>query len=308
MTNKFDDILNTCLERLSRGEDPEHILLAYPEHAARLRPLLATAGVLCSAMKRAPAPESPNRGLPQFRRAAILAQSGGRKPGFIFLGVWRRSWALAAGVAMVLIVAIGTTGVAAAGSMPDQALYRVKIAAEEIQFAVTPSRLGKAKLEARLAGKRIEELEYVLDRDDPRLAEQVSRRLYTHYHKIENLLRDNGSMPPAEDTAVPAAPATPATPATPASPTARVKPTPRPKPKVTNVRPTSAQLARELAELRRMLRENDPKQEAVMRKVELQEQQKAVRAARAEMRRALEKSLREYRQAITAAGEDPGSP
>ena len=49
MSRNFDDILNDCLERVSKGEDVQQCVRRYPEHADELFPLLRLAAVTTQA-------------------------------------------------------------------------------------------------------------------------------------------------------------------------------------------------------------------------------------------------------------------
>ncbi len=293
MNNKFEDILNASLDRLAKGEDPDNIARAYPSFAARLKPLLMTARIVSRNMAVEPEASFKTKALGQFRSAVIEGQREAPKKRFHFSWRWRTSWVTTACVGLAVILAAGTTGFAAAGSMPDEPLYPVKIATEQIQTAVTPSTIGKAKLQARLAGRRIDELDYIIDKDRPEVAEELSERLYLHYDRIQYLVHveldgEGGIYNPAAPPPPPLLPSSPG-------------PDGRPKFKGRRLPPLAAERARELMELREMLRENNPKQEAVMHKLEIKMQQ---RPAPPEMRRTLQKSLDGYQQAIMATGDE----
>ena len=43
MEERFDKVLDECVDRINRGETLDECLAAYPEHAAELKPLLEAA-------------------------------------------------------------------------------------------------------------------------------------------------------------------------------------------------------------------------------------------------------------------------
>ncbi|MBI4331270.1 MAG: hypothetical protein HY673_08315 [Chloroflexi bacterium] len=283
MSDKFEDILNSCLDRLiSRGESLETVLQGHPEHAARLKPLLKTALAVSRAATTASGIELRARGLARFRSAATPAQKPDKKKGMAFPWAWHRPWLTAASIALAVLVAAGGTAFAAAGSMPDQPLYPVKIATEQIQTAVAPSALGKAQLEARLAERRIEELSYIVGKDKPEAVERLSERLYSHYSRIEDLVL--GELEDAEKS--------------------DVTPVPKAHPKPKRVLRGDGQKLKELKELKRIIRENFPRHEAALKNIEV----RAAKGARPAVKKAVERSLNGYKRAVAAADDVEESP
>jgi hypothetical protein len=70
---------------------------------------------------------------------------------------WKRSWALAA-ILLILLLAGSGTVMASSDSLPGQPLYPVKTTMEKVQLKLTPSDLDKAKLHAKFAERRVEEM------------------------------------------------------------------------------------------------------------------------------------------------------
>jgi len=171
---EFDDILDDCLERLlAKGETLEQCLASYPEQAVELKPLLETALETKQASAIEPRPEFKARARYQFRSAL---QEMEPKRRLSFLDWWPR-WATAVAIVLVLLLAGGGTVAAASGSMPDEPLYPVKIASEQVRLILTPSTLGKAELYANLADKRVSEIVYVATKGDAKQVELVTQRL-----------------------------------------------------------------------------------------------------------------------------------
>jgi hypothetical protein len=72
--------------------------------------------------------------------------------------------------------------------MPDGFLYPVKIASEQVQLTLTPSKLGKAELYANLADKRVSEIVYVASQGDIEQVELTTQRLNNALTRIASLI------------------------------------------------------------------------------------------------------------------------
>lgn len=184
-SRQFDNILDECLERLlAKGETIEQCLASYPEQAAELKPLLETALAAKQASAIQPRPEFRTRARYQFRSALQTMEA---KKGLPFFG-WLPGWATAVAIVLVLLLAGGGTVAAAGNSMPDEPLYPVKIASEQVRLILTPSALGKAELYANLADKRVVEIVYVANKGDARRVEAVTQRLNNYLTRIASLV------------------------------------------------------------------------------------------------------------------------
>ena len=172
-SKEFDNILNECLERLLRGETIEQCLQRYPEQASELKPLLETALVAKKASAIQPRPDFKARARYQFRSA--LQEIASRKPR-PFWG-WFPRWATVVTVILVLLLAGVGTVAAAGNSMPDNPLYPVKLATEQVQLTLTPSQIGKARLCTELADRRVAEIAYMANKGDARQVELTTQRL-----------------------------------------------------------------------------------------------------------------------------------
>lgn len=171
---EFDNILDECLERLLvRGETIEQCLEHYPEQAAQLRPLLETALAAKKASAIQPRAEFKASARYQFRSALQEAATPKRRP---FFG-WLPRWATVVTIVLIVLLAGGGTVAAASNSMPDSFLYPVKLATERVQLALTPSQMGKIRLCARLADRRVAEIIYMADQGDVGQVELITQRL-----------------------------------------------------------------------------------------------------------------------------------
>jgi hypothetical protein len=144
--------LDQCLAWMRHGASIESCLDRYPEFAAELGPLLAVAVNVASA--RVPAPAAPARVSGRQRLLDALArkqESQAReqpvarliKRLFVTLvpdrpAIPALAWKLATVVAAVVLLAGGWMAVAAtADSLPGDALYPVKLAAQRAELALT---------------------------------------------------------------------------------------------------------------------------------------------------------------------------
>jgi hypothetical protein len=174
MSKEFDNILDECLERLLvKGETIEQCLQDYPEQADELAPLLQTALEIKEASAIQPRAEFKARARYQFHAAVQDDAARRSRPFFARLPRWATVVTVIVGL---LLVGSGT--VAAAGySMPDSALYSLKLATENVRLTLTPSALGKAELTARLADRRVAEIIYMANKGDARRVEALTERL-----------------------------------------------------------------------------------------------------------------------------------
>jgi hypothetical protein len=171
---EFNHILNECLERLLiKGENIEQCLQSYPEQAAQLKPLLQTAQVAKKALAIQPRADFRARARYQFHSALQEAISPRSRP---LLG-WLPRWATVVTLVVGLLLVGGGTVAAAGNSMPDNPLYPVKLATEQVRLILTPSQIGKASLCAELADRRVAEIIYMANKGDAQQVELITERL-----------------------------------------------------------------------------------------------------------------------------------
>jgi hypothetical protein len=171
---ELENILDECLERLLvKGETLEQCLESYPEHRDELEPLLEVAVVTRQALAVQPRPEFRERARYQFRQALQEAESRGRR---FSLG-WFPRWATVATLVLCCLVVGGGTVVSASTSMPDEPLYPLKLATEQVQLALTPSDMGKAEMYAELTDRRVEEIVYMAGKGDVHQIEAITARM-----------------------------------------------------------------------------------------------------------------------------------
>ena len=187
MNKEFENILDDCLERLVvRGETVEDCLNAYPQQADALKSLLQTALLTKNATVIEPRSEFKASARYQFRIALQEATTNKNR----FLSTWRFRWATALTAILVMLMASGGLVVAAGTSMPDNPLYSVKLAVEQMQINLTFSDLGKANLYARFADRRVSEIIHMAQKGDASQVVAGTNLLGYQLAMIANLTTD----------------------------------------------------------------------------------------------------------------------
>jgi len=187
-TEEFNNILDECLERLLvRGETVEQCLASYPGQADELEPLLQMALATKKALAIQPRPEFKARARYQLGSAFREV-----KPKRRFFFGWQPRWATAVAVVLILLLGGGSTVAAAGSSMPDDLLYPVKLATEQVQLTLTRSNMGRAELHAELADRRVAEIIYMADKGDAQQVEVIAQRLDNHLVMVATLALAEG--------------------------------------------------------------------------------------------------------------------
>lgn len=183
MSNKLEKALALCLDRVEHGESLESCLARYPEMARDLEPLLRTALLVRQVSRAAPRPEFMAAARQRLMASARSAPARGRP-------WWRGSprilgWRWAAATASLLVVLLGWGTVAmASNSLPDETLYPVKIATEEVKLALTPGAVRKARLEIDLIEQRTREIADLVEMERTAEVERASQRLDIHLARL----------------------------------------------------------------------------------------------------------------------------
>ena len=133
MNKGFEDILNTCLDRITlKGDTIEQCLESYPEQAAELEPLLRAALSIKEVSSIEPRPEFQQAAKARLL-SALAAEEKKRERRLLPLWSWQRRWAVAIAVILVLFLAGGGTVTASSDSLPGDMLYPVKMATEKVR-------------------------------------------------------------------------------------------------------------------------------------------------------------------------------
>ncbi len=195
---QLDNILNECLDRvIARGETVEQCLRDYPAQAETLRPLLlAVLNTRKAAAELKPDPDFRLRARYQMLAALDALEQKKARRGLVW--GFRPQWVAALAVVLALLLGGGGTVAAASGSMPDEPLYAVKLATENVQVALTRSAVGKAELYSRMADRRVEEIGRMTEEDDPEGIEKATGLLRAHLAHIAALQIGPGEKPTQE--------------------------------------------------------------------------------------------------------------
>ncbi|MBI2859049.1 MAG: hypothetical protein HYX90_08220 [Chloroflexi bacterium] len=154
--SKIETVLNECIERMQAGETIEQCLNSYPEDAAELESLLRTVVLFGRAAAVQPRPE-----FRAYAKAQVLLSVRTRtmpKRATQGWSMFRRGWVAAAASAFVIVISGSGTVLASSNSLPGDTLYPVKRTVEKAQLVLTPSDVGKAKLLANFADRRVKEM------------------------------------------------------------------------------------------------------------------------------------------------------
>ena len=208
-TGNIQDILDNCIERMLKGKTIEDCLKAYPEQARELEILLQiSAATMQSTSAIQPASKFKDR--VRSRLQGMLYARAEQKRAKI--PIWHRRWAVALSTVLVIFIAGVGTVAASANALPNQTLYPIKLASEEIRLALAFSHLDKAELHIKFAQRRTAEMVEVAyqGKDDETflLAEEAG----SHIDQLETTL-ELGATRQADGTKVfaPSAPSVPFT-------------------------------------------------------------------------------------------------
>ncbi|MGI5837498.1 MAG: DUF5667 domain-containing protein, partial [Chloroflexota bacterium] len=206
MPKGLEEALAYCLERMERDDATlEEVVREYPELRGELEPLLKLAQGL-RALPRVRAPES----LRSSRRPVFPSHD--THTGILFPR-WRRIqpsaklatviWCsaltrLAAGITLVFLL-LGGVAVASANSLPDETLYTVKLAIEDLQLATASNPQTQVELEMQFASRRLEEVEAAVRQGR---VESAQRGLDLYQERVTKLLDRVEPASEADDGAV----------------------------------------------------------------------------------------------------------
>jgi len=164
MARQLEDIFNECYERIRSGESLKSCLKRYPKHAAELEPLLKTAfDIGRRASYIHPRPEFKHWArvhLEGMQHHARQQRQPVAKPGPF---IWRQSWSVAVAAVLIIVLTGSSTAIASSNAMPDEPLYPVKLATEDMRLAVAVSDTQKAQVHTQLAETRAVEVETMAD-------------------------------------------------------------------------------------------------------------------------------------------------
>ena len=208
MARKLEDIFNECYERMRSGESLMSCLARYPEHRAELEPMLLTAfDIGRRASYIHPRPEFKHWAQVRLQGAQYHARQQRQTVTPSRSSSWRQSWAVAAIAAIILLVTTGSTVAASSDAMPDQVLYPIKLATEEVRLALAVTDTQKAQIHTQLAETRAVEVEVMASQGKTEhaaiTAARLAKQLELANSAIANLESTTGTTPTTTATPEP---------------------------------------------------------------------------------------------------------
>ena len=188
---KKEDILANCIDEIRAGKSTlEDCLAKYPHLGDELPSLLKIAADI------QPERVTPSEGFIKRTENRIFKEmqpsAAAAEPRGVDIFGWLKPLILAKRtVAAIIISALlitgGTTAYAAQESLPDSALYPVKVTTEKARLAFTPSDAGKAKLHIAFAERRVQEMAEMGRRGKAEELAGLTDALTHHLEQAKNL-------------------------------------------------------------------------------------------------------------------------
>ncbi len=194
-----DRKLVRALDRVTEGEPVKMVAAGFADREAQM---LGLAARLMSTERHLPSKQASARGLGLFlaqaeaaRLSAGLSSGARRSP----VGLRRLIRGGLVGVmsAAVVFAGAGTLAVAAASSLPGQAAYGLKLAAENAVVILTADPLNRASLEVEFAEQRLVEAQLMAAQGRGGLAVEAMRDYYSDLLEAQRTLQTASRRDPA---------------------------------------------------------------------------------------------------------------
>lgn len=232
MARKLEDIFDECYERIRAGESLQSCLARYPEHRAELKSLLETTfDIGRRASYIHPRPEFKHWAQVRLEGAHHYAKQQRQTEKPSHFSWWRQSWAVAVTAVLILMLTTGSTMAASSNALPDQTLYPIKLATEEVRLALAVTDTQKAQVHTQLAETRAAEVETMANEGKTEHAAITAARLAKQLEQAKSAIAKVEGTTLAEPIPTPTPEPTP-------TPTPEPTPTPAPEPTPTQVPPT----------------------------------------------------------------------
>jgi hypothetical protein len=199
-SREIEKALGGTLDAVESGETTlEEALSRNPALRAELEPLVALAMELRS-IPRITAPDIlRGRGRPVFASRPVDEPPVRwwrklRLPAPLSYGWASTAVRAAAAFAVVLTLGSGTL-VVSAGSLPEEPLYPVKLAMENVQLAITQDSGARAQLEMQFAARRLQEVAAAVQQGKP---EAVEQGLALYQERVENAFAESAAVQQGE--------------------------------------------------------------------------------------------------------------
>lgn len=155
-----EELLDTCLELESRGEDWKAFLTAYPAHMQEVEELV----ILVREIKKASGPDEaivPGASTALLRLGRELASREERREDISrrrWGWLWGSAWAKAAFAGIIMLILGASSVELSARTVPGDFLYPVKILTERVHFALTSDPEERVELRLTFSERRLSEV------------------------------------------------------------------------------------------------------------------------------------------------------
>jgi hypothetical protein len=160
MSTRLYDAFEVCLAAMATGVDLESCLYLYPELQDELRPALEATRQARSTVQQDRHYEAMKRSRTRFLNRAAELRSRPRL--FIFSFALSRLTLVALSVLIVIAASLNGLVVASAKTLPGDALYPVKRAAENVSLSLARDREFRQQMEQSYQHRRTEEIRSLL--------------------------------------------------------------------------------------------------------------------------------------------------
>jgi hypothetical protein len=191
-TNNLDDIFNVCLERiLIGGESIDECLADYPGYYDELKSLLTVSMQAKKAVSSIEARPEFKASLRYQINSSMNAAGAPKHSSFR----WQSRLApVALSVCIMLLISGGGTVAASGNSMPDDPLYNVKLASEQVQLFFTFDDAGKADLYSEFVGERVNEIVTMASANNIEAMNKSSQRMQSQLAMITGLSSEGDNI------------------------------------------------------------------------------------------------------------------
>lgn len=212
MTQILDDCLEKAVLKTRTAEDPtlrkaslDECFSEYQIVRVDLEPLLRTALYARDSISSiSPAPEFNQRALTNLlnRTGQLRSKAKGRP--YLSASGWvegldrlifrRRGWAIAMAGLLALFLAGGTVR-ASLNASPEQVLYPVKLSTEQVQLKLTSDPEQKARLYIKFAGRRVNEMALVAEKEVPEDINKLEEKLAVNLETAKAITEEMKNQP-----------------------------------------------------------------------------------------------------------------
>ncbi|MEE9199232.1 MAG: DUF5667 domain-containing protein [Dehalococcoidia bacterium] len=185
----LEEALSHCIDLLLEGYPVQKSSNLYPQHSRALSPLLQIAASLRQAF--AVEARAEFKDMARQRVLNILAQGKSRRSWpRALIPRWSYRWAVAASLIVVIVLTGTVTVRASSETAPGDLLYPVKEFTEKVELMLATSTSKEARLHAKLANRRAQEMVDVAMDGDYEKVEELADKLILHLEKVSLIIQE----------------------------------------------------------------------------------------------------------------------